>query len=59
MLPGLRFYAHKILKIEQEDPPAFIEEKQIFKFTIGNNKGWENGYCYDHLIYGRLVEVVT
>ena len=48
--PKNRFFAHKVLKIELHGGKRY--------FTIGNQKGFRNGWCEDHHIYGRLIEVV-
>ena len=62
--PTNRFFAHKVLYWEWEpvDPPAGsaprTEPTYRAKYWIGNNKGHINGHCYEHQIYGRLVETV-
>ena len=48
--PKNRFFAHKVLKFEWHGGKRY--------FTIGNQKGFRNGWCEDHHIYGRLIEVV-
>ena len=50
--PGDRFYAHKVHKIYRANCIRY--------FDIGNNHDPPriNGWCQDHHIYGRLIEVV-
>ena len=60
--PGDRYFAHKILKIEWFKAAASATpagHTMTRCFTIGNNRGHANGWCLDHHIYGRLVEVVS
>ena len=49
--PSLRFYCHKIVRIDKTAASAPM-------YIIGNNKGHENGWCNRWHIYGRLMEVV-
>ena len=60
--PNDRYFAHSIFKIGwntiPRDPVRRLPETYIRYFIIGNQAGKENGWCYDHQIYGRLVEVV-
>ena len=66
--PGDRYYSHKILDIWWEPVSqqmrAYAPTEEIANmdkwrtYTIGNNAGRQNGFCYDWHIYGRLVEVV-
>ena len=59
---GDRYFAHKIMRIGQYQlKPAEVrqfgvEYKRVF--IIGNQSGYENGWCFDEHIYGLLVEVV-
>ena len=50
--PGSRFYCHEILRINYEAPAGSAQ------YTISNNAGMENGWCYDEHIYGRVIEVL-
>jgi len=47
--PNNRFFAHKVLEIYWHGDKRY--------FTIGNQVGFQNWYCEDHHIYGRLIEV--
>ena len=59
---GDRYFAHKILRIgeyqlsEAESYQFGVVYKRVF--IIGNQSGWENGWCFDEHIYGLLVAVV-
>ena len=59
---GDRYYAHKILRIEQYEltsaESARFGETHKRVFTIGNQQRRENGWCFDEHVYGQLVEVV-
>ena len=48
--PNNRCFAHKVLEIYWHGDKRY--------FTIGNQVGFQNWYCEDHHIYGRLIEVV-
>ena len=50
--PGNRFYCHEIQRINYEAPAGPTV------YTISNNKGTENGWCYIEHIYGRVIEVI-
>ena len=50
--PGFHFYAHKVLRIEG------CQGTDDKVYVIGNNKGFENGWCHRDQIYGRLIEAV-
>ena len=61
--PTGRFFAHKVMYYEYEhaepvDSARGTEAIFRIKYWIGNNKGHINGWCYQHHIYGRMVEVV-
>ena len=59
--PRDRYFAHKILEIGWRRMSAASASRDQAKrryYIIGNNKGKENGWCYDCHIYGRLVEVI-
>ena len=47
--PGNRYFAHKVLEIYRHGDKRY--------FTIGNQKAFQNGYCEDHNIHGRLIQV--
>ena len=50
--PGDRFYCHEIHRINYEGPAGSA------KYTIGNHKGMDNGWCLIEHIYGRVIEVL-
>ena len=47
--PSMSYYAHRILEV--------AASARGREFYIGNNRGVSNGLCYEHHVYGRLVEV--
>ena len=52
--PHDRFCAHKILRCMYERTAASAPGGESWKryWIIGNNSGRENGWCYDHHLYG-------
>ena len=51
--PGWRYYAHFIKKIEWR----WHQGKMDLCFTIANKQGRENGWCWSHMIWGKLFQI--
>jgi len=49
--PTWRYFAHTIKRKTYDD------EKEAWYFTVGNQSGWENGWCWMDTIYGKLKHV--
>ena len=51
--PGWRYYSHFIKKIEWRWHQGKIDRC----FTIANQQGRESGWCWSHMIWGKLCQI--
>jgi len=49
--PTWRYFAHTIKRKTYDD------EKEAWYFTVGNQSGWENSWCWMDDIYGKLKQI--